>query len=676
MEKRIVFSVTLVFMILLSATLFAQDLSNNTISHRKTSAIDPNELFKETLKKAEMGDAGAQLNLGKMYNAGEGVKQDYKEAYRWFNKASEQGCAEAQNALGMMYMVGTGVRQDSKESLAYYTKAAEHGYSPAQSMLGMYAYYAKDYQQSLKWYTLAAEKGDVSAQFSLAEMYYDGEGVSINYKEAIRWYVKAAEQGNAMSQLQLGRLYYNGQNVEQNYIEAAKWFHKYLECVKAEIQQFQRLVKESDQGQAIRNNTNDTGVKGLDFAKMLKIELIQVAEVQFYLGLMYAQGQGMPQDYEQALTWFNKAAEQIPGAQYNLGLMYDDGRGVPQDYKEAAKWYVKAAERGLAEAQFRLGLMYDEGQGVLQDHKEAVRWYAKAAEQGEASAQCNLGNKYWHGQGVPEDYIEAYKWLNISAAQGVELAVQKRNILREKMSPDQIAEAQRLCKEFKPKVQGQTVKDAQNSEKAKIKGNGTGFFITADGYLLTALHVVKEAASVQVLTGKGLGPAKVVRVDAANDIALLKVDEVQTDALAVRSSRDIKAGQEIFTLGFPNIQIQGTEAKYTQGNINSLSGIGDDPRLFQISTAVQPGNSGGPLLDGDGQVVGLVVAKLDEIAMAKETGSLPQNVNYALKSSFVLSFLESLPELNGKLLEPKKTGLTRTQVVEKTSKAVVMILCY
>jgi len=72
----------------------------------------------------------------------------------------------------------------------------------------------------------------------------------------------------------------------------------------------------------------------------------------------------------------------------------------------------------------------------------------------------------------------------------------------------------------------------------------------------------------------------------------------------------------------------------------------------------------------------LVVSKLDEIATAKETGSLPQNVNYALKSSFVLSFLESLPELNGKLVEPKKEKLSRTQVVEKSSKAVVMVLCY
>jgi S1-C subfamily serine protease len=151
---------------------------------------------------------------------------------------------------------------------------------------------------------------------------------------------------------------------------------------------------------------------------------------------------------------------------------------------------------------------------------------------------------------------------------------------------------------------------------------------------------------------------------------------VQVAALAVQSSRAVKVGQEVFTLGFPNIQFQGTEAKYTQGNINSLSGIGDDPRLFQISAAVQPGNSGGPLLDAEGQVIGLVVAKLDEIATAQATGSLPQNVNYALKSSFVLSFLEALPELNGTLLQVRNEGLSRTQVVEKRGKAVVMVLCY
>ena len=174
----------------------------------------------------------------------------------------------------------------------------------------------------------------------------------------------------------------------------------------------------------------------------------------------------------------------------------------------------------------------------------------------------------------------------------------------------------------------------------------------------------------------GFNPARLVRVDAANDIALLKLDGLTVEALPVISSRYVRTGLEVFTLGFPNIQLQGTKVKYTQGNISSLSGIGDDPRLFQISVPVQPGNSGGPLLDEQGQVIGVVIAKLDEISIARATGSLPQNVNYALKSSFVLSFLESLPELSGRLEQTKNKGLSRTQIVKQSGNGVVMVLGY
>jgi TPR repeat protein len=401
------------------------------------------------------------------------------------------------------------------------------------------------------------------------------------------------------------------------------------------------------------------------------------AESQYELGLRYYHGTDVSQDYREAIKWYTKAAEQGHAlSQLNLGMMYDEGKGVPQDYKEAAKWYTKAAEQGLAPAQSNLGLMYAEGQGVPQDYIKAVQWYTKAAKQGYAKAQYNLGAMYANGYGVPEDYIEAYKWINLSAAQGEELAVKIRDILRKQMSPSQIAEAQRLSREFKPKTKGQIAPDDPALQDSEMKGAGTGFFITSDGYLLTAYHVARDTSKIQVFTAKGLYTAKVIRLDAANDIALLKVDGQEFEALPVQTSREVKVGQEVFTLGFPNIQLQGTEAKYTQGNISSLSGIADDPRLFQISAAVQPGNSGGPLLDNGGIVVGLVVAKLDEIATAKETGSLPQNVNYALKSSFILSFLESVPAINDKLLQTKNPGLSRPQVVEKVGKAVVMVQCY
>jgi S1-C subfamily serine protease len=146
--------------------------------------------------------------------------------------------------------------------------------------------------------------------------------------------------------------------------------------------------------------------------------------------------------------------------------------------------------------------------------------------------------------------------------------------------------------------------------------------------------------------------------------------------LTVKGSQDVKSGQEVFTLGFPNIQLQGIETKYTQGHISSLSGFGDDPRLFQVSVAIQPGNSGGPLLDTSGQCIGLVVATLNVQAAAVETGAIPQNVNYALKGSFMTGFLEAIPELSGKLSKSRNWTWSRTQLVNKTSEAVVMVLGY
>src|SRR5439155_17880452 len=105
--------------------------------------------------------------------------------------------------------------------------------------------------------------------------------------------------------------------------------------------------------------------------------------------------------------------------------------------------------------------------------------------------------------------------------------------------------------------------------------------------------------------------------------------------------------------GFPNTNRQGTEPRLTKGEISSMSGIQDDPRHFQISTPVQPGNSGGPLVDLSGNVVGMVTSRLADAATLQASGSLPQNVNYALKSSCIVAFLETLAEPSAKLKEPR-----------------------
>ena len=143
------------------------------------------------------------------------------------------------------------------------------------------------------------------------------------------------------------------------------------------------------------------------------------AGAQYILGLMYDKGQGVPQDYAQAVAWYRKAAAQgFAAAQNNLGAMYDNGQGVPQDYAQAIAWYRKAATQGNADAQYNLGLMYANGRGVPQDYAQAVAWYRKAAAQGFADAQSNLGAMYAEGQGVPQDYAQAVVWFRKAAAQG------------------------------------------------------------------------------------------------------------------------------------------------------------------------------------------------------------------------------------------------------------------
>jgi len=132
--------------------------------------------------------------------------------------------------------------------------------------------------------------------------------------------------------------------------------------------------------------------------------------------------------------------------------MYDKGQGVSQDDKEAAKWYRLAADQGNEVAQLDLGLMYYAGQGVSRDYREAAKWCRLAAEQGMAEAQLSLGEMYREGQGVPQDYTQAHMWFNLSGAGGNADAIKNRDILAGKMTPDQIAEAQRLAREWKPKM--------------------------------------------------------------------------------------------------------------------------------------------------------------------------------------------------------------------------------
>jgi uncharacterized protein len=182
------------------------------------------------------------------------------------------------------------------------------------------------------------------------------------------------------------------------------------------------------------------------------------ALAQFILGFMYGEGKGVPQDHEKAVKWYRLAADQgYAAAQNNLGIRYSNGWGVPKDEAQAVAWFRRAAEQGEFRAQLNLANRYYEGIGVQQNYGEAAKWYRLAAEQGLASAQSHLGYMYSIGLGVPQGYVEAYMWFDLAASrhsagtEAAEWAVRNRDSLAPQMTPSQIAEAQRLTREWRPK---------------------------------------------------------------------------------------------------------------------------------------------------------------------------------------------------------------------------------
>ena len=171
-------------------------------------------------------------------------------------------------------------------------------------------------------------------------------------------------------------------------------------------------------------------------------------------------------------------------------------------------------------------------------------------------------------------------------------------------------------------VSGGVVNSSPVTDGGITIASGTGFFVTDDGYLISNNHVVKDAVRVCLRTSAGLIDAKVVQVDADNDLALLKA-EGKFSPLPIVASGAVKLGGTVATVGFPNIEMQGFSPKLTKGEISSLNGVQDDPRYFQISVPVQPGNSGSALVDAHGNVVGIVSAKLNVAAALAVSGELP-----------------------------------------------------
>ena len=199
-----------------------------------------------------------------------------------------------------------------------------------------------------------------------------------------------------------------------------------------------------------------------------------------------------------------------------------------------------------------------------------------------------------------------------------------------------------ISAEAAAKYIGDADKAAGASSGASAKGStGTGFFITQQGHILTNAHVVEKCSSVVIQQqGASATAVAIIAVDKQNDLALLRADTRPTAIATLRGNRPVRPGENVVAYGFPLNGLVSSGGVLTTGTVNALAGVRDDTRYFQISAPLQPGSSGGPLLDTTGTVIGVNSASLGN-RTARAIGTTPQNVNFAIKSDVVRTFLST-----------------------------------
>jgi S1-C subfamily serine protease len=219
--------------------------------------------------------------------------------------------------------------------------------------------------------------------------------------------------------------------------------------------------------------------------------------------------------------------------------------------------------------------------------------------------------------------------------------------------------------------------EGESQTAARAPTSGTAFFVTGDGKLLTNHHVVAGAQRIEVaLNEEEIVEARLLHDDPINDLAILEVDAVRAP-LRLRPEHGLGKGDEVFTLGFPVPSLQGLEAKATFGHVNALSGIAGDERYVQIDVPIQPGNSGGPLFNQRGEVVGVVTATLDPRQTVTTAGYIPQNVNYALKAEVAYAMLrENLPSAPPPTRARRGTTPIIQELVARAEESVVRVIVH
>ena len=463
---------------------------------------------------------------------------------------------------------------------------------PADYSLGLRAFQNKDYTSAMREWRISADQGDPQAQNALGFLYEHGLGTPADAAEALKWYRKSAEQAYGPAEYNLGLLYRRGPGGSGDHGEAERW-----------------LKKADGDG---------------------------VPAAELVLGnLAWNNGAGDPQQAFSA--WQAAARSGVPAAAYNIAFLYANGRGVPHDEAQALHWYQVAAEAGYAPAELALGIMLKDGRGASADPVRARMWMELARRAGVGNAQSEI------------QQFDA----RLSAEQ-VRRAVDMAGATRLKPSAPNAPISDRLqAEEFSggafvsdpgalsvfPAVSG-PAHPAPRTEVSdpgpQVKWPGTvasGFFVGANGEVLTDARVVRSCGSLFVRTDARENQARVIAVDSSSSVAIIQ-SEISGKPLSVID--DAGESGQIRGVGY---QITGLRAEKITEN-------GEMP------------NTGGPMIDSQGRVAGFY---LSSMAAASGSESRPGQISGSEISAWMRAHRISVAET--------KTG------IDNPASSVVLVEC-